>query len=314
MGGRPPIVRWMVSDPRSRSTAQALAFGFAGIALFSGLDAVIKQLSLTEHTFVVTFGRYLCARPFALLIWQRAGRPKITRDMWRAHALRGAVMAGTASLFFWALSVVPLAEAITLSFIAPLIVPFFAAAMLGERLRAANVMASVAGFAGAVVAIFGDGHAGAPPGGDPELYQLGVLALLVFSVGYALTVVLLRARASQDGSAIVGVLATLIPGLIVAGPAVALGEAPSAASLPRFVFVGALGAVSMWTLTEAYARAQAQTLAPLEFTALLWAAAFGYAFFDEVPSPALWAGAAIIIGACLWSGWVSRRAEEAGTV
>ncbi len=287
------------------STSHALAFGLAGIALFSGMDAVIKQLSLTEHTFVVAVGRYLFALPFALLIWHRAGRPAVTREMWRAHGVRGAVMAGSATLFFWALSVVPLAEAITLSFIAPLIVPFLAAAMLGERLRLANVAASAIGFAGAAIAVLGGDGAGSAPGRHPELYHWGVAALVVFSAGYALSVVLLRARAGRDGSAIVGVLGTLIPGVLVAGPALAFGEVPAAANLPLFLLMGALGAVSMWMLVEAYARAEAQTLAPLEFTALPWAAVFGAAFFGEVPGAALWVGAAIIIGACLWSGWKS---------
>jgi len=112
----------------------------------------------------------------------------------------------------------------------------------------------------------------------------------------------------------VGVLGTLIPGALVAGPAVALGEVPAAASLPLFLFMGALGAVSMWTLTEAYVRAEAQTLAPLEFTALPWAALFGYAFFAEVPRVELWIGAAIIIGARLWSGWKAAQAAEAGQI
>lgn len=296
------------------STAQALAFGLAGVALFSAMDAVIKALSTTEHTFVVAFGRYLLALPFALLIWRRAGWPAITREMWRAHGLRGLVIAFSSSLFFWAVSVVPLAEAITLSFIGPLLVPFIAAAVLGERLRLANVAASAIGFVGAVIAVAGGEDAVAASKGEAELYRLGVVALIVFSAGYALQVVLLRARAGRDGSAIVGVLGTLIPGALVAGPAVALGEMPAAANLPLFLFMGALGAISMWTLTEAYARAEAQTLAPLEFTALPWAALFGYAFFAEVPRVELWIGAAIIIGACLWSGWKATQAAEAGQV
>ncbi|MFM9865553.1 MAG: DMT family transporter [Micropepsaceae bacterium] len=296
---------------RGNVTLQALAFGFAGVALFSALDAAIKQLGLTEHTFVVTFGRYLFALPFVATFWYRAGRPAITRDMWRAHALRGTIMAVAATLFFWSLTVVPLAEAITLSFLAPLIMPFLASAMLGERLRPASVAASVLGFAGAVVAVMGGSGAAAETGRDPQFYNLGIAALLVFSVAYAYSAILLRARAGRDGSAIVGLLSTLIPGAIMAAPALAFGGAPAAANLPLFVFVGMLGAVSTWLLTAAYARAEAQVLAPLEFTALIWAAAFGYAFFNEVPRVEMWLGAAIIVGACLWSGWTSARAQPA---
>lgn len=298
----------------SRSTTQALAFGFAGIALFSGLDAVTKQLSASEHTLMITFGRYLCALPFALLIWRRAGAPRVTGEMWRAHGFRGTVMAVAASLFYFGLGVVPLAEAITLSFIGPLLVPFLAAVMLGERLRFANVAASVAGFGGAAVAVTGGADAAAASGFDPGLYRLGVLALIAFSALYALSAVLLRARAGRDGSAIVGVLATLVPCAVAVGPAFAFGGVPALGNVPLFLFAGALGAVSMWTLTEAYVRAEAQVLAPLEFTALLWGAVLGYVFFNEVPRVELWLGAAIIIGACLWSGWKSTQAAETGIV
>jgi drug/metabolite transporter (DMT)-like permease len=298
----------------THSTAQALAFGLAGVALFSGLDAVTKHLSASEHTLMVTFGRYLCALPFALLIWRRAGSPGITGEMWRAHGLRGTVMAVAASLFYFGLSTVPLAEAITLSFIGPLLVPFLAAAMLGERLRFANVAASVVGFAGAAIAVMGGEAAAVASSFDPALYRLGVFALIGFSAAYALSAVLLRARAGRDGSAIVGVLATLVPCVVVAGPALAFAEVPSAASLPFFLLAGALGAVSMWTLTEAYVRAEAQVLAPLEFTALLWGALLGYVFFNEIPRLELWLGAAIIVAACLWSGWKSTQPAATGVV
>jgi len=298
----------------AHSTSQALVFGLAGVALFSALDAVTKQLSASEHTLMIAFGRYLCALPFALLIWRRAGSPSVTGEMWRAHGVRGTVMAVAASLFYFGLSAVPLAEAITLSFTGPLLVPFLAAAMLGERLRFANVAASVAGFGGGAIAVMGGAEAAAASGGDPALYRLGILALIAFSALYALSAVLLRARAGRDGSAIVGVLATLVPCVVVAGPAFAFGAVPAAGNLALFVFAGALGAVSMWTLTEAYVRAEAQVLAPLEFTALLWGAVLGYVFFNEIPRLELWLGAAIIIAACLWSGWKSTQAAETGVV
>lgn len=295
-------------SPLPPSHARAFAFGLAGVALFSAMDAVIKHLSVLEHTLVVALGRYLCALPFATLVWMRAGRPRVTSEMWRAHAIRGIVIAASSSLFFWAVSVMPLAEAIMLSFIAPLLIPFFAAVLLKERLRWINVVATFAGFAGALIALLGGQQAAAADGRDPELYGLGIVAMLVFSAGYALAMVLMRARAGRDGSAIFGVLGTLIPGALIAGPAVAFGEVPALASLPAFLLMGILATISLWALSEAYARAEAQALAPLEFTALPWAALFGYMFFAETPRIELWLGAAVIVAACLWSSWATARA------
>jgi S-adenosylmethionine uptake transporter len=63
---------------------------------------------------------------------------------------------------------------------------------------------------------------------------------------------------------------------------------------------GLSGAVALQFIARAYARAEAQLLAPFEYTALFWAALFGWAFFGEGVSVRTLAGAAIIIAACLW--------------
>jgi S-adenosylmethionine uptake transporter len=274
------------------------------------MDAVIKHLASSEHAFVVACGRYAFALPFAALIWWRAGRPAVTGEMWRVHGLRACIIATAGVLFMWSLGVMPLAEAITLSFVAPLLIPFAAAVLLKEKLRWTNVAASALGFAGALVAVAGGETSAAAEGRDPDLYRLGVAAMIVFSLAYAVQITLLRGRAERDGSAIVGVLGTLLPALLLIGPAAAFGRVPPVEAVPFFLLMGALGAVSLWCLTEAYARAEAQMLAPLEFTALPWAALFGYAFFAEVPRLSMWLGAAIIVAACLWSGWTAARAEE----
>ena len=270
------------------------------------MDAIIKHLTMHEHAFVVALGRYVCAFPFACLIWLRAGKPRVTREMLKAHGLRAAVIATGGVLFMWSLGVMPLADAITLSFVAPLIVPFVAAVLLKERVRSVNVIATAIGFVGAVIAV-SSSDAGTNAARDGELYRLGVLAMLVFSALYALQISLLRQRAERDGSAIVGVLGTALPALLLSTPAVIFADAPKLDSLPFFLGMGALGAVSLWMLSEAYARAEAQVLAPLEFTALPWAALLGYVFFAEIPRIELWFGAAIIIAACLWSGWANAR-------
>jgi S-adenosylmethionine uptake transporter len=262
------------------------------------MDAVIKHLSGTEHTLTVILGRYVFTFLFAAMIWLSANRPKITMDMWRAHFGRGIVMAICSSSFIYALSVLPLAKAITLFFVAPLIIPFLASILLGEKLTLNSVIAVVVAFLGACVALSG-GAGSAAKGANTE-YWLGVAAVLVAAVTYALSAVLLRERAEKDGSAIVGLLGALIPLVLVSLPALAFGSVPQPSSLPAFALMGILGAASLWCLTEAYRCSEAQKLAPLEYTALLWAAIFGFVFFNEAPQPRLWAGAVIIIAACLW--------------
>ncbi|MEQ1931836.1 MAG: DMT family transporter [Parvularculaceae bacterium] len=273
----------------------ALIHGVAGIALLCFMDGVIKHLVSSHEALTVTFGRYVFASIFALMIWARAGRPRLTREMWRIHSLRGVIIAISATAFFWSLKVLPLAEAIAISFIAPLLIPLFASALLKERLRTQSLVAGALGFSGVIVASLG-----APPQDASGERMLGVAAILCAAVAYALSITLLRGRAGKDGPEAVGVFAALIPGAIIAGPAIAMGTIPEASALPWFVLMGLFGACGMFFLARAYAGAEAQRLAPLEYTALIWAAAIGLLFFGEVPRWQVWAGAAIIIGACLW--------------
>ena len=274
---------------------KAIAFGAAGIAILCAMDGVIKHLVATNDSLVVTLGRYVFGALFAIMLWLRSGRPTLTREMWKAHAARGVVIAISASLFFWCLSVIPLAELIVITFIAPLLVPFVARAVLGEKLRARSLIAGAAGFAGVMVAASGGDNF------SPDNQRLlGIAGALVSAVTYALSITLMRGRAGKDGPIVIGVLSSVIPGSIIALPAVLTGEMPPASDLPYFLALGGLAAAGIYLLARAYANAEAQVLAPLEYTALIWAALIGFLFFSEVPRIEVWIGGAVIVAACLW--------------
>ncbi len=284
-----------MSVPVSRTHLSAVVWGAAGVALLCFMDAAIKHLVATNDTLVVVFGRYLVAAIFAAILWFRARRPALTPDVWKAHGLRGVVISISAVAFFWSLTALPLVEVIVISFLAPLMMPFTARLVLGERLRPRNIAAGLVGFTGVIVASLG-----APDDAGGERRILGVAAVLVAAVTYSISMTLLRGRAGKDGPEIVGLLAALIPGAIVAGPALVTGSAPPTGDLPAFILLGLLAAAGMYCLAKAYAGAETQVLAPLEYTALLWAAAIGWFLFAEPVRHSVWAGGAIIIAACLW--------------
>lgn len=269
-----------------------------GIAVFCAMDAVMKLLVEENSAIVATLWRYLSAIFFTSFIWVAAGRPRITREMLPVHALRGGVIALSATLFFWALRTLPLAQAVTIAFIAPLLIPPIASLILKERMQPGSVIAGLIGFVGVIVAV----------GFDPTTLSreklLGVGAVLVSAFTYAFTVVLMRMRAAKDGPAVLSLLGAGFPALALLPFAIAFG--PASAILPRgetwiwVLLAGFFGAVALQFLARAYARAQAQVLAPFEYTALVWAALYGWLFFSEPVSPRTWAGAVIIAGACLW--------------
>lgn len=268
----------------------------------SAMDATIKYLTQTNHVLIVTLGRYVFGAAFSLMIWVQAGKPRVTREMWRAHALRGFVIAGCATTFFWALTVLPLAEAVTLSFIYPLIVPFVAWFMLGERVRLQSMIAAAVGFAGVIVAT-----QGAPPVEQSPQHALGVAAVLVSAALFSIAMVLLRARAQTDGAPIVGLMTSLIPAFIVAGPAIAVAPPPAWGDWPLFLLMGALAATFMYLMARAYAKAETQVLAPIHYIELIFATIFGILIFNELPRFEVFAGAALIIVACLYTTYEEHR-------
>lgn len=257
------------------------------------MDAVVKYLARDNAVALVVFGRYLTGSIFAVLVWWLQSRPALTRAMILPHLARGALIAVTAFLFYWSLTRLTLAETITLGFTTPLMIPPLAALFLGERMRGGVVASTVPSFAGVLVTV-----QGAPSfSGDRAL---ALAAVLGASVTYALAAIIMRARAASDGSTIVTMTAAVVPALLLA-PVAAAFAPPPLWQLGWFVALGLLGNIGIQLLARAYARAEAQAMGVLEFTALPWAALFGWFVFGEAVRPQVWLGAAIIIAACLWA-------------
>jgi S-adenosylmethionine uptake transporter len=274
----------------------------AAIAFGSAMDAAIKYLCQTNNVALVTTGRYLFGALFSLIPWLHAGRPPIGRDVLLAHVPRGVMVALCGVTFFWGLTVLPLAEAVTISFIYPLMAPFIAKAMLGEHVRVSSIVAASIGFAGVLAAMIGAPSIAASP-----MHAYGVAAVLFSAVSYSIAMVMLRDRAKKDGPVIVGLLSSLMPGLIIGGPAIVFSAPPHWAQWWAFLLLGALAAIFMYLLSRAYAHAEAQQLAPIHYTELLWATLAGYAVFHETPRIQIFFGAALIVAACLYAAYDERR-------
>ncbi len=277
----------------------AFAQSAVGLGALCGMDAVVKHVAGDNPVTSITLARYVAGTLLALVVWQAQGRPRLTREMMPAHLLRGGMIAAMALSFYWSLTKLPLAEAITLSFIAPLLVPPLASLFLGERMQPRYVAAALLGFVGVVVTV-----QGAPDFSGDRLLALG--AVLFSAVVYAGSLIVMRARAKADGSTIITLLGAAVPMLFLAPFAIG-APPPSAGALGWFMMLGLLGNIGMQLVSRAYARVEAQALAVMEFTALPWAALLGWLFFAEPVRPQVWAGAAIIAGACIWASRADRE-------
>jgi S-adenosylmethionine uptake transporter len=195
----------------------------AGIAALCALDATVKELTRSYSVAYAVLGRYVFGTVFALAVWWWQGRPTLTRDMLPAHLTRGVLIAATAVLFFFSLTRLGLAEAITLSFIAPLLIPPLAHLFLGERMRGPVLLAALLGFAGVLITVQGapsfDGDRG-----------FGLAANLGAALTYALAAIVMRARAAKDGSTLLTLTSAVIP-MVVLSPAAVGAPLPTAWAL-----------------------------------------------------------------------------------
>ena len=198
----------------------------------------------------------------------------------------------------------PIAQAIALAFIAPLIALYLAAVVLKEEVGPRIIGASIIAFCGVIVILIG--QAKADLGRDA---LIGSLAILASAVCYAINIILMRRQALAASPVEVGFFQSLIMAtcLLLALPLLGT-RVPPLDQVPMILLAAALATASLLLLSWAYARAEASYLATTEYTSFLWAALLGWIFFRERVSLYTLAGAALIVAGCILA---ARRTEEA---
>ena len=135
--------------PNARPAAPIAAFAVAGLGIFvfSGMDAVMKGLVIAMGVYTTMFWRSLAGAALSGALYAVTNSPWPSRAAMRLHVIRGLVSVVMALTFFWGLARVPMAQAIALAFIAPLIALYLAAVMLHEKVGGRTVAGSLIAFA-----------------------------------------------------------------------------------------------------------------------------------------------------------------------
>lgn len=265
-----------------------------GIALFAVMDVIMKGLAIELGTYNAMLWRTGCGILMAALLylWKRPAWPE--QAIIKLHVWRGLVISATAFLFFWGLVYVPLAEAIGLSFIAPLIALYLAAVMLGETIGGKAIGASIIGLLGAVVVI-----AGKLTGEYDDSVGMGIGAILLSAILYAYNLILQRRQAlvAEPIEIVFFQTATVFAAYGCLAPLLAVP--PPASMLPQLSIAAALAIVSIMLLSWAYARAEARALIPIEYSAFIWAALLGWLVYAEEVTMVTLLGTGLIVAGCL---------------
>ena len=272
----------------------------AAIALLSLMDAAMKHASLMVGAYSALLLRSVINLAVIGPVWLATRKAASSPAARRLHIRRGIVLTFMSLTFFWGITRLPLAEALALSFIAPIIALFLAAVMLGERIRRSAIFASLMGLGGVLLIVLARAEFGGGTGPEPRAPDAnwGVAAILLSSVLYAWNLILQRQQALLAAPAEMATWQNLVVGLILLAAAPWLLVWPSLAGWLAIAGAGSLSLGGALLFAWAYRRAEAQALVPLEYTGFAWAALFGWLFFSEAVRPPVLAGAALIVLGC----------------
>jgi len=264
-----------------------------GLLAFASMDVVMKSLAISMGAYNAILWRVLASLVIVSVIFF-ARHPKMPgRAARKVHLQRGIIVVFMSYLFFWGLARVPLAEAIALSFIAPIIALYLAAVFLGETIHRNAIYASVLGFGGVLVI------AGGRATGDyDEAALLGIGAILLSAVLYAGNLVIQRRQALLAGPIEISFSQNLIVGAAFLLLAPFFAAMPDKSDLPLIGAGAILSIIAAVFIAWGYRRAEAKNLINLEYSAFIWAAIFGWLFFREPITLATIAGTLLIVAGC----------------
>ena len=273
----------------------AFAAALGAVAVLSIMDAVMKHLVLAIGIIAVSIWRAVANLLISGALYLPRRRPWPSRRILGIHASRSVVVTVMAVLFFWGIGRVPLAQAIALTFIAPLIAMVLSPMVLKERLSGRSIAGAVVAFAGVVVIVLGQAHAEVRPD-----VLLGIAAILASALCYSVNILMMRWQALAAKPLEINFFQSVVVLLlwIAALPLAGLQAWPHG-QVTWIAIASILSTSGGLLFAWAYARGEANYLAVTEYSAFIWASALGWLVFRERVSLYTLAGAVLIIGGCL---------------
>ncbi len=251
---------------------------------FVSMQSLIRQIGGELPPVEVAFFRNLFGFCAIAPIFFRQGFKPLKTSRLRLHALRGALQGVSMMAFFTGVTMVPFAEATSISFSAPLFATILAVIILREKIRIRRISALLFGFVGVLVVL------------RPGFVEVGVGQVLLLSSsliwGAAIIVIKLLSisESAATQTAYMGLFMTPITFL----PALYVWETPTIDQLGWMALIGIFGTIGHLCFAGAFRRAESSALLPLDFLRLLWASLLGYFLFVEVPDFWVWIGGGLI--------------------
>lgn len=278
------------------------------VAIFVAMQSFIKASGDVPAGQIVFFRSFFAIFPLLVFMaWSGDLKTAWRTSRPLSHVARGMVGTMAMALGFFALTRLPLPEAITLNYAQPLLVVVFSALFLGENVRMYRWSAVAVGLVGVVIvswpklSVFG---AGADMG---ESEFVGVMAAFAAAAASAVAMLLIRNLVTTEKSA------TIVLWFSVSASVIALLSLPfgwswlTPAQATFLILAGFCGGIAQVFMTEAYRYAEASTVAPFEYSSLILGLLIGYLAFGDMPTPHMIIGGLIVVGSGIFIVWRERQ-------
>lgn len=285
----------MTKEPQPLKAALWMS---GAIFSFSAMAVAAREINGAHDSFEIMAARSLIGLVLVLVIGGLTGQlSRIRAERLSGHAARNIVHFTAQNLWFWSLTMIPLAQVFALEFTSPVWVILLSPLLLGERLTGPRMLAAALGFVGILIVA------------RPDLTHLnpGVLAAAASALGFAITSILTK-RLTR-GEAVIGILFWLtlfqsLFGLVAAGYD-GVVHWPTLQTLPWLGLIGVCGVLAHFSLTSALSLAPASFVVPIDFLRLPLIAVIGALAYAEPIDPFVLGGGAVIFAGI----WISIRAE-----
>jgi drug/metabolite transporter (DMT)-like permease len=255
------------------------------VACFATMNGLVKELRVQElPLMVIIWGRYFFHTILVLLLFPRRIPMLLSGSDKGLQLVRSVLVLLATACMFTAVGFMPLADAVAITFIAPLLITALSVPLLNERVGLRRWIAVIIGFAGMLVIV--------RPGGG--LFQPAALLPIGVTVFYALYQIITRVISHRTDP-----INTVFYTAIVGGVCMSLilpffWQPPTGEQWLLLVVVGLLGGLGHWAIIMAYQRAEAPLVAPFAYTELIWASLMGIALFRDFPDVWTIVGAGVI--------------------
>jgi drug/metabolite transporter (DMT)-like permease len=286
----------------------AISIKLLSVLLFALMSVLVRWLGDRIPLGQMVFFRSACGLiPIVVIYAWRGGLTTAFRTRRPfGHVARGCISVVGMFLNFAALARLPLVDATAIAFAGPFMTVALAALILKEKVRTYRWCAVVAGFAGVMVMLLPYFDIGTLAAAGSTT-TVGAACAVSSAMANSGAVIQTRRLVDSETTSSIVFYFSLICSLISLASLPFVWQTPGAAELAALVTLGILGGLSHLLLTESYRYAPASVVAPFDYVALLWAFFFGFVLFGEIPSPYVYAGAAIVVGAGLFVIWRERR-------